>query len=92
MFEAYASAVQILFQPVNLLIILAATVLGLVVGAIPGIGGLVLIPILLPFVTRIPVEGALLLLVAFYAVLFTGGSITAILVNIPGTTQCCHHY
>ncbi len=86
MFEAYASAVQILFQPVNLLIILGATVLGLVVGAIPGIGGLVFIPILLPFVTRIPVEGALLLLVAFYAVLFTGGSITAILVNIPGTS------
>ena len=82
MLEAYASAIGILFQPTNLLILLAAVSIGLIIGVIPGVSGLVMIPLLLPFIFRMPVDVALILLVALHAVVFTGGSITAILLNI----------
>lgn len=85
MFEAYALALEILFQPINFLILLAAVFIGLIVGVIPATSGLVVLPILLPFIFRMPVEVALILIVSLHAVVFTGGSITAILLNIPGT-------
>ncbi|MFH1003167.1 MAG: tripartite tricarboxylate transporter permease, partial [Chloroflexota bacterium] len=86
MFDAYGPALATLFQPVNLLIMLGAVILGLTVGVIPTIGGLVSMPLLLPFILQMPAETALIMLVAFHAVIFTGGSITAILLNIPGTS------
>lgn len=85
MLEAYASAIQILFDPINLLVLLGAVVIGLLVGAIPGLSGLIVIPLLLPFVFRMPAEIALILIVSLHAVIHTSGSIPAILLNIPGT-------
>ena len=85
MLEAYASAIGTLFEPVNLLVLLGAVVLGLVVGAVPGLTGHVAIPLLLPFIFGMSPEIALILVVALHAVIFTSGSIPAILMNIPGT-------
>jgi TctA family transporter len=83
--EAYGAALATLFQPINLLILLSAVLTGLIIGVIPGISGMVMLPLLLPFLFRMPAEVALILLIAFHAVIFTGGSITSILLNIPGT-------
>jgi len=83
--EAYGAALATLFQPLNLLIMLLAVFAGLIIGVIPGLSGLVMLPLLLPFVFRMPAEVALILLIAFHAVIFTGGSISSILLNIPGT-------
>ena len=85
MLEAYGTAIATLFQPINLLIMLVAVCVGLVVGIIPGISGMTIVPILLPFIFRMPAEVALILLVALTSVTFTSGGITSILLNIPGT-------
>jgi len=84
MLEAYASAVAILFQPINLLIMLLAVIVGLIVGIIPGISGITMVALLLPFVFRMPVDASLILLIALTAVVSTSGGITSILLNIPG--------
>ena len=85
MLEAYGTALATLFQPINLLIMLAAVFVGLIIGVIPGLSGLVMLPLLLPFIFRMPADVALILLISFHAVIFTGGSISSILLNIPGT-------
>ena len=85
MLEAYGAALATLFNPINLLILFVAVLIGLAVGIIPGIGGITIVAIILPFFFRMPAEVALILIVALTAVTFTGGSITAILLNIPGT-------
>ncbi len=46
MLEAYASAIEILFTPINLLVLLAAVIIGLIVGVIPGLSGLVALSLL----------------------------------------------
>jgi TctA family transporter len=85
MLEAYGAAIATLFQPINLLVLIIAVFIGLLVGIIPGIGGLTIIAIILPFLFRMPVEIALILILALDSVVFTGGGITSILLNIPGT-------
>lgn len=84
MLEAYGTAIATLSQPINLLIMLVAIGVGLIVGIIPGIGGGTMVALLLPFVFRMPVEVALILLVALHAVVYTSGGITSILLNMPG--------
>ncbi|MFC1979920.1 tripartite tricarboxylate transporter permease [Chloroflexota bacterium] len=58
---------------------------GLVFGFIPGLSAIVGMAIFLPFVFFLPAEHALPLMVAMGSVVFTGGSISAILLNVPGT-------
>jgi putative tricarboxylic transport membrane protein len=84
MLEAYGTAIATLFQPLNLLIMLVAVLVGLIVGTIPGIGGATTVVILLPFIFRMPPEVALILIVALHAVVSTSGGITSILLSIPG--------
>jgi putative tricarboxylic transport membrane protein len=85
MLEAYGTAIATLFQPINLLILFAAVIVGLIVGVIPAIGGLATLPLILPFIFRMPAEIALILIVGFHAVIFTSSGMTSILLNIPGT-------
>ncbi len=86
MIEAFFQALQNLGDVWILLFILAGTIWGLVFGLIPGLSGLVGMALFLPFVFGLPAERALPLMVAISAVQFIGGSITAILINIPGTS------
>lgn len=85
MFEAYGAAIATLFQPINLLILFVAVTVGLIVGIIPTIGGLATLPLILPFIFRMPADMALILIVGFHAVIFTSSGMTSILLNIPGT-------
>jgi putative tricarboxylic transport membrane protein len=84
MLGAYGVAIATLFQPLNLLVMLAAIVIGLLVGIIPGVSGATMLVILLPFVFHMPAEVALIMLVALHAVVYTSGGITSILLNMPG--------
>jgi putative tricarboxylic transport membrane protein len=84
MLEAYGVAIATLFQPLNLLVMLVAIVIGLLVGIIPGVSGATMLVILLPFVFHMPAELALILLVSLHAVVYTSGGITSILLNMPG--------
>lgn len=66
------------------LFLLFGVVIGLIVGILPGIGGMVAIAILLPFVFMAPPELAFTLIMSIWASQYLGGSITTILLNVPG--------
>ncbi len=66
------------------LALMAGVFIGLIFGIIPGIGTMLAMSLILPFVFLMTPEQALPLLVATSAVGYTGGSITAVLINIPG--------
>jgi len=73
------------FQPTNLLIILIGTLGGIIVGALPGITSSMGIILLIPFIYYLKPETALLMLAGMYAGSMFGGSISAIILGIPGT-------
>ncbi|WP_308917841.1 tripartite tricarboxylate transporter permease [Jannaschia sp. LMIT008] len=69
------------------LAILIGTLLGIVVGGLPGLGSVVGLTICLPFTFTIETGPAIFLLLAVYCGSVYGGSISAILINTPGTPQ-----
>ncbi|PIC62776.1 C4-dicarboxylate ABC transporter permease [Sporosarcina sp. P13] len=74
-----------LFTLSNLMAIFLGTIVGLIIGALPGLGATMAVIFLLPFTyTMDPVAAVLLLLAAFQAAEY-GGSISAITLGIPGT-------
>ena len=83
--ESFVQALQNFGNLGFLLYIGGGVIIGLVFGIIPGIGGMLAVALLLPFIFVMTPEQGLPLLLAISAVQFTGGSITAILLNIPGT-------
>ena len=72
------------FTPYPFFLICLGTVLGITVGAIPGLTGAMLIALTLPFTFYMaPVDG-ITLLVAMYVGAISGGLITATLLRMPG--------
>jgi putative tricarboxylic transport membrane protein len=76
----FASALQ----PLNFAMILLGLVIGILAGALPGITMLNSIVLVLPFTYLMGIVPALLLMIGVYCGGIFGGSITAILFNIPG--------
>jgi len=72
------------FTPINLLYALAGTVLGTLIGVLPGLGPVATIAILLPVTYALSPVSALIMLAGIYYGSQYGGSTTAILVNLPG--------
>ncbi len=72
--------------PANLLAAFVGAILGLVVGAMPGIGSLTGVALLLPLTFRIDPTTAIIALASLYYSNMYGGSFSAILLNIPGDT------
>ncbi|MGI6226636.1 MAG: tripartite tricarboxylate transporter permease [Peptococcales bacterium] len=73
------------FQFGNLLAILSGVVIGIILGAIPGIGASAALAMFLPVTFTLPVEQSILLLISIYGGAEYGGSISAIAINAPGT-------
>jgi len=74
-----------LSDPYHLALIVGGTFVGVLVGALPGLGPVIMIALMLPFVVRMdPVAGIALCGIVYCATTY-GGSITAILINTPGT-------
>lgn len=83
--EGVIQVLGFLSDPFNLALIIGGTTLGVFIGALPGLGSVVMIALLLPFVVRMePVTGVALTAIIYCAATY-GGSITAILINTPGT-------
>lgn len=80
-----ANALLQLLTPWMLFLTLLGTALGIVVGAIPGLTGAMLIALTLPITYRMAPPDAMNLLVAMYTGAITGGLVSAILLRIPGT-------
>ena len=85
MLDTLASAFALFATLDNALALLAGVIVGTVVGAIPGMTTPMAVALALPFTfTLAPVTGILLLLGVYKGGIYAG-SITAILINTPGT-------
>ena len=72
-------------RPDVFLIMVAAIPFGLIFGVVPGLSGLTALAILLPFIYGMEPLPGLALLLSAHAVIYTGGSISAIVLGIPGS-------
>lgn len=82
--EAGLAALELATAPSVLLAVVVAIPVGLLLGLLPGLSGLAALAVLMPFVYGMsPLQGLAFLLAA-HAVVYTGGSVTAILLGIPG--------
>src|SRR5512137_2791544 len=75
---------SIALTPENLFFCFVGSVLGTLVGVLPGIGPVGAIAILLPITFKLSTTGAIIMLAGLYYGAMYGGSTTSILVNIPG--------
>ncbi|PLX33830.1 MAG: hypothetical protein C0605_15525, partial [Hyphomicrobiales bacterium] len=64
---------------------IAGIITGIIIGAIPGLGPTMAIALLIPVTFQMPTIPAIILLLGVYQGAIFGGSISAILVNVPGT-------
>jgi TctA family transporter len=78
------SALAIVLDPARFAIILAGIVLGLVIGMMPGIGGLAGMALLIPFTHAMDAHTALAFLIGMWAVTATSDTVPAILFGVPG--------
>lgn len=76
---------QILISWPTPLWVIVGLLLGMIAGALPGIGSSLGMAIILPLTLPLGPINALCLLVSMYSGAMYGGSIAAILVNVPGT-------
>ena len=79
------SSFQYLLGPWPLFLCVLGTALGIIVGAIPGLSGAMLIALTLPLTFKMVPEDAMALLVSMYTGSITGGFVSAVLLRIPGT-------
>ena len=82
--EQYMAALSAVFQYQNILLMLLGTLIGVVVGVLPGIGSTHAMAMMIPFTWKMDIIPAFVLLISIYATSKFGGSLTAILFNIPG--------
>ena len=80
-------AFGMVLSPDVLLVLWIGVLFGAVVGAIPGLGTAVAIVVCLPFTLKIGPIAAIALLMGVYGSSIYGGSISAVLLNTPGTPQ-----
>ena len=71
-------------QPVNLLFALAGCLLGTLIGVLPGIGPVAGSALLLPVTFGLPPTASIIMLAAIYYGAMYGGTLTSVLVNVPG--------
>jgi putative tricarboxylic transport membrane protein len=84
--SALLTGFQVALTPLNLAMAFLGVALGTAIGALPGIGPINAVALLLPlcFALKLPPETALILLAGIYYGSGYGGRISSILLNIPG--------
>ena len=86
MWDQVLGAIAVNLEPSHLFVVMVGTVVGTVIGALPGLSAVSAVALMLPFTfTMEPAQG-LILLAAVYMSAEYGGSISAILINTPGTS------
>lgn len=83
--ESMSVAIDLLFSWPTIGWMVLGVCLGIIAGALPGIGASLGMAIILPLTLPMAGLDALVLLVGVYSGAMYGGSISAILVNVPGT-------
>ncbi|MGH6948064.1 MAG: tripartite tricarboxylate transporter permease [Kiloniellales bacterium] len=78
-------ALQTMLDPWRILILAAGVLIGLAIGAIPGLGGIVGLAILIPFTYDLDPYAAFAFLLGMASVTNTSDTIPAVLFGVPGT-------
>ena len=76
----------IAFEPLNFVLIVAGVTIGLFIGAMPGLGSVNGVAILLPMTFLVPPTSAVIFLGAIYYGAMYGGAISSIMLGIPGAS------
>ncbi|MFQ5468460.1 MAG: tripartite tricarboxylate transporter permease, partial [Kiloniellaceae bacterium] len=76
----------IAFQPLNLVVVIFGCAVGLFIGAMPGLGSVNGVAILLPMTFLVPPTSAIIFLAALYYGAMYGGAISSIMLGIPGAS------
>lgn len=88
MFEGlvlFGQAIWGFLNPFSLALAFGATLLGILMGCMPGLSATLAITLLTTLTLKMPAADAILVLICAYNGAIYGGSRTAILLNIPGT-------
>ena len=72
-------------SPINLLMMIAGTAMGIVIGCMPGLSAAMGVALMLPMTFTMKADTGLIVLGAIYCGAIFGGSISAILIHTPGT-------
>lgn len=83
----FGSTLAGLMNPTSLLLVAAGVAIGIVFGSIPGLSAAMAVALFLPVTFKMASEQAFTLLVSLYIGGISGGLISAILLNIPGTSS-----
>ena len=83
--EILVQCLQIFFSVANVFSTLIGMIIGIIIGAIPGLGPTLVIALATPMIVNMEPVAGLLLLIGIYVGGIYGGSISAILINTPGT-------
>ena len=86
MLEAATALGSVFLDPYLLFLIFATTIIGIVIGVLPGLGATTGAALLLPFTLTMEPVHAIAVLATIYVSATFAGSITAILINTPGTS------
>jgi len=73
-------------SPLNIFIVLIGVTVGLFIGAMPGLGSVNGVAIVLPLTFVVPPASAIILLCAIYYGAMYGGAVSSILLGIPGAS------
>ncbi|GHV53818.1 hypothetical protein FACS1894206_05270 [Deltaproteobacteria bacterium] len=84
-FENMLAGLTNVFTFINILGICAGTIIGMFIGAMPGLSGTMAIALLVPITYALPPDTGISMLAALYLASLYGGSISAILIRTPGT-------
>ncbi len=76
----------IALQPLNLGVVILGVMVGLFIGAMPGLGSVNGVAILLPMTFLVPPTSAVMFLAAIYYGAMYGGAISSIMLGIPGAS------
>ena len=81
----FLDVLQALFTPFNLLLMVGGVAIGIIFGAIPGLGANTAITLLLPVSFAMTPTAAIIFMGSIYCGGVSGGLISSILLGIPGT-------
>jgi putative tricarboxylic transport membrane protein len=85
MMDALNAMGSVILDPYLMMLIFLTTVLGVIIGVLPGLGATTGAALLLPFTLTMEPVHAIAVLATIYVSATFAGSITAILINTPGT-------
>ena len=86
MTEVFISAFFQLIEPTHLIFLLLGVFMGMLVGILPGLGGIAGLSVLLPFVYGMEPSNALAMMIGLIAPTSTSDTFPSVLMGIPGTS------